>query len=139
MGVLVLARFPLNADNDIILGPWLTKSSGTNPAAKPPTDALGKYKQQVYLAVGSHWYASVDQALPSLPPGKVHLKFTIHSDGSLTDVILLEGKDFKELVKISSDALESSAPFEPFNDALIKEIGDKYVDDFTFSNAEKKK
>jgi hypothetical protein len=133
MGVLVLAGFPLHAYDDIIVGPWLTKNPATNPLTpvKAPTDALGKYKHQIYIAVGSRWHASVDQALASLPPGKVRIRFTVHSDGNLEDLKVLEG-DRVPFVDICISSIKSVAPFKRFDEALIKQVGQKYTDDFSF-------
>ena len=133
--ILVLAGMPLRADNDIILGPWLTKKPASQPV---PTDSLGKYKQYVHFVVGSYWYPAINQHFGRVPYGMVHIRFTIHSDGSITDVTVLEGKDQEVLAKISMDALENPAPFKPFSDALIKQVGEKYTDDFTFSTEDKK-
>jgi outer membrane biosynthesis protein TonB len=62
------------------------------------------------------------------------VQFTVHSDGNVTDVSVIEGGNLKLLSKISMDALTSPAPFKPFDEALLKQVGSKYTDDFSFSN-----
>ena len=106
--------------------------SGDNSPAAMATE-LGKYKQYVYSVVGSYWYPSVDKAFGTIGVGVVHIKFTIHSDGTLSDVQVLEGDNLEILKNISTQALRSPAPFKPFNAAMIKQVGDSYTDDFSFS------
>jgi outer membrane biosynthesis protein TonB len=106
--------------------------SGDNSPAAMATE-LGKYKQYVYSVVGSYWYPSVDKAFGTIGVGVVHIQFTIHSDGTLSDVAILDGDNLEILKNISTQALRAPAPFKPFSDAMIKQVGDSYTDDFTFS------
>jgi outer membrane biosynthesis protein TonB len=106
--------------------------SGDNSAAAMATE-LGKYKQYVYEVVGSYWYPSVDQKFGTIGVGMVHVQFTINKDGTLSDVKILEGDNQTILREISVRALRSPAPFNPFSPAMVKEVGDSYTDDFTFS------
>jgi outer membrane biosynthesis protein TonB len=106
--------------------------AGDNSPAAMATE-LGKYKQYVYSVVGSYWYPDIDRHFGLIPVGAVHIQFTIHSDGTLTDVTILEGGNLDLLKTISQQALVKPAPFKPFSDAMIKEVGDSYTDDFSFS------
>jgi outer membrane biosynthesis protein TonB len=108
--------------------------AGDNSAAAMATE-LGKYKQYVYSVVGSYWYPAVNKSFQVLPVGMVHIQFTIHSDGKITDIIVLQGNEpnLQLLMSISRNALIAPAPFNPFSDAMIKQVGDSYTDDFTFS------
>jgi len=105
---------------------------GNNSPAAMQTE-LGKYKQYVYSVVGSHWYPDINQHFGIIGVGMVHIQFTIHSDGRITDITVLEGDNLQTLRDISHNSLLAPAPFKPFNDALIKQVGDSYTDDFTFS------
>jgi outer membrane biosynthesis protein TonB len=117
----------------------LGRSGDTSPAAM--ATALGKYKQQVYLAVGSHWYPKIDKSLQLIGVGMVHIQFTIASDGTVTTKVL--GGDtatLQILQSISINSILESAPFPPFPPAMVKELieeqggdGSSYTDDFTFS------
>jgi len=106
--------------------------AGDNSPAAMATE-LGKYKQYVYSVVGSYWYPDINQHFGLIPVGMVHIQFTIHSDGTLSDVTILEGDNLDMLKTISQQSLVKPAPFKPFSEALIKEVGDSYTDDFTFS------
>ena len=96
---------------------------------------VGKYKQYVHDVVGSYWYPDIDQHFGTIGVGVVHIQFTIHSDGKITDVIVLDGKGDNQAIlrDISHRALISPAPYKPFTDSMIKQIGDSYTDDFSFS------
>jgi outer membrane biosynthesis protein TonB len=106
--------------------------SGDNSPAAMATE-LGKYKQYVYSVVGSYWYPDIDKHFGLIGVGMVHIQFTIHSDGTLSDVTILEGDNLDQLKTISKNALVAPAPFKPFSPAMIKEVGDSYTDDFSFS------
>ena len=106
---------------------------GDNSPAAMATE-LGRYKALVYRAVGSHWYPKVDKQFQLLPAGLVHVQFTIHKDGTV-DTKVLEGNeaDLQLLTSISLNSIREASPFPPFTDSMIRDVGDSYTDDFTFS------
>jgi outer membrane biosynthesis protein TonB len=106
--------------------------AGDNSPAAMATE-LGKYKQYVYQVVGSYWYPEINKHFQTIGAGIVQIQFTIHSDGSLTDVRITQGDNYQILRDISHGALRSPAPFKPFSPAMIKEVGDSYTDEFSFS------
>ena len=106
--------------------------TGDNSPAAMATD-LGKYKQYMYSVVGSYWYPDINAHFGIIPVGVVHIKFTVHSDGRLTDVVILQGDNLDTLKSISRNALVAPAPYKPFSPAMIKQVGDSFTDDFTFS------
>jgi hypothetical protein len=96
---------------------------------------LGRYKARVYRAVGSRWYAKVANQLQVLGVGTVHITYTIYSDGHLeirsdpdagNPALML-------LHSISINSMTEAAPFGSFSDAMKKQVGDSYTDDFSFS------
>jgi outer membrane biosynthesis protein TonB len=105
---------------------------GDNSPAAMATE-LGKYKQYIYSVVGSYWYPDINRHFGTIGVGTVHIQFTIHSDGTLSDVTVLEGDNLEMLKTISKNALVAPAPFKPFPEAMLKQVGDSYTDDFTFS------
>jgi outer membrane biosynthesis protein TonB len=96
---------------------------------------LGKYKQRVYAAIGSYWYPAVDNQFSLLPVGVVHIQFVIHQDGSVSDLKILDGDtgNLQLLRSISQDSILKGAPYGPFTPGMIKEVGDSYTDDVSFS------
>lgn len=111
----------------------LGRAGDTSPAAM--ASDLGKYKQYIYEVVGSYWYPPINQSFGTIGVGSVHIQFTIHKDGTLTDVRVLDGDNSSLAIlrNISLNALRSPAPFKPFSPGMIKEVGDSYTDDFSFS------
>ncbi len=109
----------------------LGRAGDTSPAAMA-TD-LGKYKQYIYEVVGSYWYPAINQRFSTIGVGAVTIHFTINKDGTLSDVRVSDPNNLLILRDISVNALRSPAPFKPFSPQMIKEVGDSYSDDFTFS------
>jgi len=119
----------------------LGRRGDNSPAAM--ATALGKYKQKIYLAVGSRWYPDVNQHFQTLGVGVVRVQYTIHYDGSVETKVLDPGNStMQQLLSISINSIRDSAPFDKFEDypglreEIIKEQGgdgSSYTDDFTFS------
>jgi hypothetical protein len=119
----------------------LGRKGDNSPAAM--ATVLGKYKQKVYLAVGSYWYPKVDKSFQVLGVGVVHIQFTIHADGTVDTKVLDAGDNsMQTLLSISINSIREAAPYDKFDDwpglreELIKEQGgdgSSYTDDFTFS------
>jgi hypothetical protein len=106
---------------------------GDNSPAAMATE-LGRYKALVYRAVGSRWYPKVDKQFQLMPAGLVHIQFTIHKDGTVeTKVLEGDTPDLQLLLSISVLSIREAAPFPPFTDSMIRDVGDSYTDDFTFS------
>lgn len=105
--------------------------AGDNSPAAMATD-LGKYKQYVRAVVGSFWYPDIDQHFGTIGVGTVRIQFTIHSDGTISNVIVHEGDNLEILKNISRNALIAPAPYKPFPEALIKQVGDSYTDEVGF-------
>jgi hypothetical protein len=107
---------------------------GDNSPQTMATD-LGRYKAKVYRTVGSYWYAGVNSQIQLLGVGTVHVTYTIHSDGSM-EIIADPDKNNASLMllhTISIQAMLKSAPFDPFSEAMKRDVGESYTDDFTFS------
>jgi len=110
----------------------LGRAGDNSPAAM--ASELGKYKQYVYEVVGSYWYPEVDKKFGTIGVGTVSISYTIHSDGTLSNVVITSGQEGNHILAIISEqALTSPAPFKPFPPAMVKEVGDSYSDEFSFS------
>jgi outer membrane biosynthesis protein TonB len=117
----------------------LGRAGDNSPAAM--ATALGKYKQKVYYAVGSHWYPKIDNSFQLIGAGVVHIQFTIHSDGTVDTKVLDGGSSGMQiLLAISINSIREAAPYDPFPPEMVKELisqqggdGSSYTDDFTFS------
>jgi hypothetical protein len=67
--------------------------------------------------------------------GTVHISYKIYSDGRL-EIVGDPDQNTPALMllhSISINAMLESSPFEPFSEAMKKEVGDSFTDNFTFS------
>jgi hypothetical protein len=95
---------------------------------------LGAYKARFYNAVGSRWYQKVGQQMQLIGVGRVHVQYTIYKDGTITTQVLdTGGGSMQILLTISVNSIRECSPFYPFSDAMIKQVGDSYTDDYWFS------
>jgi TonB family protein len=107
-------------------------SEDNSPAAM--ATPRGKYMQQFRNIVGSYWYPAVDSQMSLISVGTVVIRFTVHSDGTISDITVLQGNDNPNFVlkNISVSALRSPAPFPPFPPEMIKDVGTSFTDEFSF-------
>ena len=107
---------------------------GDNSPAAMATE-LGRYKARVYRAVGSRWYAKVGNQLQVLGVGTVHVTYTIYADGHLEITADPDAANSALMLlhSVSINSMMEAAPFGPFSDAMKKQVGDHYTDDFSFS------
>ncbi len=109
-------------------------TTGDNSPAAMATP-LGKYKMQFWAEVSSYWHQDVDRNASLYSVGTVVFKYTVHSDGTISDITLLDGNDanLNLLRDVSRHALMAPAPFKPFSDEIKKQVGDSYTDQMSFS------
>ncbi len=131
LGILAFAGISRQAIGDDSIGSDQNSSPQASASISAGT-ALGKYEQYVYMVVASYWYPAVDRVYGSLPPGKVRVRFTITAQGNLENFEVIEGKNFKKLAEISLAAIKAPAPFKPFDPEIVKQVGKKYSDEYTF-------
>src|ERR1700677_700432 len=99
----------------------------------PDTEVeLDKYKCYIEDTVKPNWEKEMVQNETGLRYGDVILRFTVHSDGSISDFQVIEGDSAALLKNVSIKVLLASAPFKPFSAALIQETGDSFYDHMTF-------
>ena len=129
-GTAALTGLQLQADSGTALWPNVPQYSNDAPLRETP---LTEYKAYVRQIVGSYWCPSVERLSGALPAGRIHLRFTVHSDGTITDMRVLESTN-QQLVDIAVKSVNSPAPFKPFGRDLIYQVGDHYTDDLRFCN-----
>jgi hypothetical protein len=117
---MALIGFPVLAD----------QGAASTPAATTP---LCDYRSYFHDRVSQRWYSEmVRNDLGALRYGTVKIRFVVHSDGTISNLSIMEGDSAGLLKTVSINVLLDSAPFKPFSDALVKEMGTDYVDDMTF-------
>jgi outer membrane biosynthesis protein TonB len=107
---------------------------GDNSPAAMATD-LGRYKAKVYRAVGARWYSKVNDQIGVIGVGTVHISYTIYSDGHMIITADPDGGNPSMMIlhSISLNSMNEAAPFDAFSDAMKKQVGDSYSDDFSFT------
>lgn len=132
---LTLAALLLLANSPLFGDPYTIKAQGCIdlPVNAPGTSAeFAAYKLYTREVLHSHWRREMKINESSLWFGKVCIHCIIHSDGSLSALVVTVGDSTGLLKTVSRDALLQSAPFKPFTQTMIKEVGYSYPDDFVF-------
>lgn len=135
LAILAWAGLPLFGDQfSIPARGWIEVPKSASGAS---TDELNKYQCYTRKVLWTIWDREIMKNQTSLWFGEVKIHCTIHSDGTLSDPSIVVGESTGLLKTVSMDSLMASAPFKPFNDALVKEVGNSYVDNFIFTVAQK--
>lgn len=118
--VMTLVGIPVLADSPQNLA----------PLAQTPMEAYHCYVQNKLAPL---WYSEMETNKSGLRYSEVKIRLTFHSDGTVSDPKILVGESAGLLKTVTLQLVLDSAPFKPFGDDLIKEMGHTFVDDFTFS------
>jgi len=98
------------------------------------TTPLCDYRCYLHDKVSQRWYGEMARNdKGALRYGTVKIRFMVHSDGTISNLAIMEGESAGLLKTVSINVLLDSAPFKPFNDGLVKEMGTDYIDDMTFT------
>ena len=82
----------------------------------------GDYAQSMVSRIRVNWYANMPQLIRTGMPGKVTIRFTIHRDGRISDVTILEGSGIPPYDHAAKKAIELSSPLN----ALPKDFPNPY-------------
>ncbi len=117
---------PVNIDPDSL--------TATLPSSPTPREtALALYKKHIQAVLEYYWSYEVKRHAADLEAGTVKLRYVIHSDGSISDITVIEGDNFEVLKQVGKDVLVSGTPYRPFTSDVIAEVGDQYTDTRTFT------
>ncbi len=95
---------------------------------------MGRYKAKVFRAIGSRWYIYVNKDSGIVSIGTVRIKFFIRSDGVITDLQILEGKQLSGLLAVSRRSImEVSGQLEPFSQSMKEQLGNGYWEEVSFT------
>jgi outer membrane biosynthesis protein TonB len=88
---------------------------------------FGAYDEAVISAVQQRWYLLLDdQGTAGSQTGKVTLRFHLNSDGSVSEMKLVDSTVDLTLALICQSAVRDPAPFAPWPAEMRKEIGAKF-------------
>ena len=104
----------------------------TSIAAREST--MGRYRSRLRRAIGSRWYAYVQDDASRIGLGTVRLRFYIRSDGVITDVQVVEGPNYSQLLAVSRrSVMEVSGQLESFPESMRVQVGDGYYEEISFT------
>jgi hypothetical protein len=129
MAALLLAGLPLFGDATVPAKGCIepsVNSTSTNVE-------VVNYKRYTREVLQPIWYREMKTNESSLWFGKVSIHCTVHSDGTLSDLVVTVGESTGLMKTVSRQALLDSAPFRPFSPAMVKAAGNSYADDFVFT------
>jgi TonB family protein len=103
-------------------------------ALDPKVDPVfAAYDRTLIEAVQNRWYQSLqDQHYQGLQQGYVTLSFRLHTDGKVSDVHVLKSSLNGTLTQAALSAVNDSAPFAAWTDAMRQKKKGDYLD-VTFS------
>lgn len=96
------------------------------------TTPLELYRRSVRDRIDPIWHRAIDENKTGLSYGKVSISFIVHCDGSVSDPTVKLGDASRLLKTVSMNVILDSAPYPPFPDAVVQEMGFSYVDEYTF-------
>lgn len=106
---------------------------GNRPSVASKRTPLGEYKHQLYAAIGSHWYLLVGQNQSLLEIGIVRVKFTVHADGRISNVRVVNGGNHAKLSAISRQSVNAvNGQLPEFPENLKVQLGTSFEEEITF-------
>lgn len=100
---------------------------------EPDDTPLSLYKKHIRAVLDYYWAYEVKKHASDLEAGTVKLTYVIHSDGSISDITVVEGNNLKVLKQVGEEVLVAGTPYRPFTPEVMAEVGDKYTDTKTFT------
>ena len=92
-----------------------------------------QYDHDLLFAIEKRWYDLMDgQKLSTKTRGKVTFAFTLHSDGSVSDIEPEEGTLAEPYKTLCEKAIVDVAPFPKWPNAMVSMLGDSRRLTFTF-------
>lgn len=106
---------------------WATNQIATN-------SPFYKYDSALVESIEKRWYAILDtKDFKPNKTGKVVVRFHLHSDGTVSDVQILENQAVGLLDQACELAIKGCSPFSPWPPDMVKKVGKDYRQiNFTF-------
>jgi outer membrane biosynthesis protein TonB len=106
---------------------------GSDSSVEVQESDLGKYKARLYRAIGSRWYIYVQNDNGLLRVGTVRIRFFVRSDGTISQLEIVQGRDAGALMAVSRRSIMEVNGQLPFPEAVRKQVGDGFYDEVTFT------
>ncbi len=89
--------------------------------------ALGRYQSQLFRAIGSRWNIQVEQKNAQMRIEQVLVRFHVNSDGTISDLDIVQGNPNSILGMISTDSIKQASGLIPYPSALKSEKPDGFA------------
>lgn len=85
---------------------------------------FGEYEQQFYAAVQTGWYQEIEFFQPIDTATYVHVRFTLHADGRVTEVEAVQSNASEIATFICETAISKRSPFRPWTREMVRVFGE---------------
>ncbi len=114
---------------ELITGPLMSSNRSANRYGSVAIDAtfseFGEYERQFYAAIQTGWYQEIDYFQPIDTATRVQVSFTIHLDGSITDLYTAHSTASDIATFICEEAISKRSPFRAWTKEMVKVFGIK--------------
>lgn len=114
---------------ELITGPLMRSQGSASRRGSLALDAtfseFGEYEQQFYAAVQTGWYQEIEFFQPIDTATRVHIRFTLHSDGRVENVHTVQSTASEIASFICETAITKRSPFRPWTQEMVKVFGEQ--------------
>ena len=114
---------------ELITGPLMRSNSSAIRYGSVAIDAtfseFGEYEHLFYTAIQTGWYQEIEYFQPIDTATRVHVSFTIHLDGSITDLYTSHSTASDIATFICEEAISKGSPFRAWTKDMVEVFGTK--------------
>jgi hypothetical protein len=117
------------ANKGIVVGEAMKQDGGVSrlsivPSLDVKASPFGIYDATMIYVISSAWYALLDEARFTFErSGKVTIRFTLHADGTISDLKTLESEVGDTLAFMCETAIIKPQPFDKWPPNMRREVG----------------
>lgn len=86
---------------------------------------FGEYERQLYAAIQAGWFRELEFFQPMDTAARVHVRFTLHADGSIEDLQVVRSTAGEVATMITESAIAKRSPFRSWTEDMVETFGDK--------------
>lgn len=92
---------------------------------------MGEYSSRMMETIQAAWWISIERSKVS-QRGHVVIEFTLHRDGTVTDVKIIESSTDRRAAYLCKDSIVGRAPFDPWPEDMVGMFGESQTGRITF-------
>lgn len=112
---------------ELVTGPLMRSPGSASRRGSLAIDAtfseFGEYEQQFYAAIQTGWYQEIEFFQPIDASARVHVRFTIYSDGRVENVRAVDTSASEIATVICETAITKRSPFRPWTREMVQVFG----------------